>query len=135
MTQHNGTVPQIQILNSAKSTGRIRRSPFIRVSPTSMFFPEDVAMILKMDEQTFILLGVLGSTVFIAKKPIGMFGGHRIRVKDNKKKYRSHYLTVKAPELYNIAVGDYKLGKPVTQKTKTEHGAETEIHFFEMLPA
>lgn len=130
-TTNNGVMPQIQILNIA---ARDKSCPNIKISSTSINLPAEVMERMGLLTGDYLIIGSVLSTLFIAKKPRGLFAGHRIKSKTKKGGSVTYSVGVQAPKQYNVPRGQFRLGRDVMQAVDGENGQKIEVRFFELMP-
>lgn len=124
---NNGITPQIKILNLETKT---KAHDVITVARTSVTIPAEIAERMQIKTGDFLLIGNLGTNVYIAKKPHGIFGGHRLYQKEKHHKF----IASLSMDKYSVAAGHYKLGQEIPQTIKSHDGKDVQISFFEIQP-
>jgi hypothetical protein len=123
-------IPQIQMVNNTGRNRSFKNEITVHISKWNLTVHFDICDRIKLLPGDFLIIGMLGAHVYIAKKPEGVFGGSRAWMPKGKKIQR---LGVSIPKGVIIPCGSYKLGTEVLQTVKTEQGTDTSIRYFELI--
>lgn len=85
---------------------------------------------LKIREGDYILLGLYEKRMFFGKKPVGMFGGHKLSKGSNNTRLLFSCKT----SAYGLTPGHYSVGESYSQPMEGEHGKELTATMWEMIP-
>lgn len=122
--------PKIQILNGGTKFNQYNRgSEYIHVSKSMITFTLDHFETIKAELETYILVGKVGNRLYVAKRPSGMFGGHKSNCSKGSKRI---HVQVKADK-YGLKEGHYQLiGNPIPQVTKGEQNQDITVTWYEL---
>lgn len=76
-----------------------------------------------------VIMALNGSVAYIAKKPRGVFGGHRVSI--NKQGDRA--IVGMKPSKFGLKMGVYSLGRPVWTTLTSEQGKEIRFKVYPLI--
>jgi hypothetical protein len=118
---------QITLLNLDKQT--TRGGDNLKITKSGVYFSPQVSKELNVIVGDFLILGKDNKTQYIAKKPAGLFGGHRIL-----KTSKGIRLFIQInPKAYGLKTGEYRLGEWYVMQTENEQGKPVKINLAELV--
>jgi hypothetical protein len=112
-----------------------RGGDFIKVTKLGVYFSPVQMEALEIDKKTFLLFAVENGQIYVAKKPKGIFGGHRAVFGANKagEVSKRPYVALKSAK-YGLKEGSYTLGKSVRTSLDDINGNKVVFEAYVLSP-
>lgn len=102
----------------------------LKISASGMYFSPKNVKQLDLTKGSFILVALDGKTIYIAKKPSGLFGGHKLSA--GGKNSARLWANMKAKN-FNLPLGIYELGKIVRTSLPDHNNKEISFEAYELV--
>lgn len=118
------------------NTDRMQKGgEYTKVSKSGIYFSPEHGDKLGIKQGDFVLFAKSGDDLFVAKKPVGLFGGHKLSKSSSSKKAESKRLWVNIAQKHlTFPLGQYDIGKTVRTSLPDHKGKEIRFEAYRLIP-
>lgn len=111
---------------------------FTKISKSGVYFSYEHGQKLGLNKMSFVLFAKTGEDLFVANKPLGLFGGHKVSSnklagKRQKGKGDRYWVAIPQKKL-RFPLGQYDIGKAVRTSLPDHKGKEVRFEAFKLIP-
>ena len=130
--------PKIRIITKTVGPSKAQGDIFIGTDYKYMRVSDEIAELLDIVDQDFIVMGMMGKKLFIGKKPKGVFGGIMLKRGGKYRSGASKSLHTQSKSIKDLAdegleVGVYNVNyneEPIEDTYRTEDGGEATVTWY-----